>query len=457
MLGETVKKLISHRSTPQVSYVCSLKKSKCFYCKKLGHVKRVCRVRKRQLGLNKTKLQVFVVNRAELIKLKGTVNNSTSLEFIIDTGAGVSLIDSKFINDKRRITKISYIQVKSATGNNLWILGKINLDFLINHTKFRHQFLVVKNLSADAILGNDFNHLHRTDINFVSQTIKYNIDNVTKSFHFATNDKIAKTQPNTEADDKVRNKYETVLKARCTTMVDIKCRGHNDDVNKSFVPRTYLFRNRYLRICHALSRKGSDVVCITNFGDKDVVIFAHTYLGDLVDSGEEIGSANEIADDARGDAQVNVVCDVQAFDDACKQFNIGSNLSEYEKRRLTELLNKYSDVFAWSNRELGQTHLVEQEIDTGDAIPIHQPPYRVSHSEREIIREQVRDMLETEIIRPSFSPWCSPVVLVRKKSGEWRFCVDYRKLNSVLKWDAYPLPVIDDILTYFEGARFLPR
>ena len=175
MLGETVKKLISHRSTPQVSYVCRLKKSKCFYCKKLGHVKRVCRVRKRQLGLNKTKLQVFVVNRAELIKLKGTVNNSTSLEFIIDTGAGVSLIDSKFINDKRRITKISYIQVKSATGNNLWILGKINLDFLINRTKFRHQFLVVKNLSADAILGNDFNHLHRADINFVSQTIKYRV------------------------------------------------------------------------------------------------------------------------------------------------------------------------------------------------------------------------------------------------------------------------------------------
>src|SRR5690606_4660379 len=66
--------------------------------------------------------------------------------------------------------------------------------------------------------------------------------------------------------------------------------------------------------------------------------------------------------------------------------------------------------------------------------------------DKKVTQKEVQEMLTNEVIRPSRSPWSSPVVLVKKKDGSTRFCIDYRKLNSVTKKDTYPLPRIDEIL-----------
>ncbi|GFX35682.1 retrovirus-related Pol polyprotein from transposon 297 [Trichonephila clavipes] len=97
---------------------------------------------------------------------------------------------------------------------------------------------------------------------------------------------------------------------------------------------------------------------------------------------------------------------------------------------------------------------VKHRIFTGDHAPINQRAYRVSPTERRIIHEEGQKMLDEGIVQPSESPWSSPVVLLRKKDGSWRFCVDYRKLNSVTKKDVYPLPRIDDTLDCLKGAKF---
>ena len=128
-------------------------------------------------------------------------------------------------------------------------------------------------------------------------------------------------------------------------------------------------------------------------------------------------------------------------------------MDEEQKRKAKEILVNHCDLFASSNP--GTTDLVSHQIDTGLNYPTHSAPYRTSLKERTIIQNEVEKMKEANIIRESKSPWAAPVVLVSKKDGSIRFCVDYRKLNLVTTKDVYPLPRIDDCLsTLSKGCWF---
>ena len=111
----------------------------------------------------------------------------------------------------------------------------------------------------------------------------------------------------------------------------------------------------------------------------------------------------------------------------------------------------FNDVFALDDRELGEAKAVEHVIDTGDSQPIRQLPRRVPFALRKEISRLVQEMLDGDIIQESASPWASPVVLVRKKDGSLRFCIDYRRLNAVTRKDTFPLPRIDDLLDQLSG------
>ena len=98
--------------------------------------------------------------------------------------------------------------------------------------------------------------------------------------------------------------------------------------------------------------------------------------------------------------------------------------------------------------------MVKHQIDTGSHPAISRPPYRQSPARRKLTQELVKELLDLSIVRPSSSPWASPVVIVQKKTGDLRFCVDYRKLNEITRKDQYPLPHIQDSLDYLGEAKF---
>ena len=131
-----------------------------------------------------------------------------------------------------------------------------------------------------------------------------------------------------------------------------------------------------------------------------------------------------------------------------------AHLPPDERGQLTSLLSEYHDVFCLDEDERGETDLVQFVIDTADSKPLRQPLRHVPFGVRQEISHQLEKMLRMGVIQPSKSPWASPVVLVRKKDGSLRFCVDYRKLNSVTKPDVFPMPRIDDMLDQLGKSKY---
>lgn len=136
------------------------------------------------------------------------------------------------------------------------------------------------------------------------------------------------------------------------------------------------------------------------------------------------------------------------------KLNSFDNLLDSQKLIANSIIQQFQDI-SFAEKGLGRTHLIKHRIDTGNAEPIRQRYYRMSPDKQRIISEQVDEMLALDVIEPCESPWSSPVLVVGKKDGNPRFCLDSRKLNSITKKDAYSLPYISEILDNLKDAKYL--
>ena len=98
--------------------------------------------------------------------------------------------------------------------------------------------------------------------------------------------------------------------------------------------------------------------------------------------------------------------------------------------------------------------MAKHKIDNGEMRPIKQVPRSIPLTKHNKVKELVDEIKMSGVIEPSSGPWSSPVVLVKKKDGSTRFCIDYRKLNDVTKKDSYPLPRIDDTLKMLAASKW---
>ena len=125
---------------------------------------------------------------------------------------------------------------------------------------------------------------------------------------------------------------------------------------------------------------------------------------------------------------------------------------EEQQQRAKDVIKKYSFLFAMGTLDLGRTNLVKHKIELTDYTPIKDRYRRIPPHQYEEVRKHLKEMLDVGAIRRSNSPWASPAVLVRKKDGSLRFCIDLRKLNARTIKDAYSLPRIEDALDSLNGA-----
>ncbi|CAM5094227.1 unnamed protein product, partial [Eretmochelys imbricata] len=135
-----------------------------------------------------------------------------------------------------------------------------------------------------------------------------------------------------------------------------------------------------------------------------------------------------------------------------EQIRISTDLTPNQKKEVTEMINRYQDVFS---TKPGWTTQAYHHIITDPGAKVTLRPYRVPAAKREEIKAEVKRMLELGIIEESHSQWSSPIVLVPKPDGTTRFCNDFRWLNEISKFDAYPISCIDELVDRLGNARFL--
>ena len=131
-----------------------------------------------------------------------------------------------------------------------------------------------------------------------------------------------------------------------------------------------------------------------------------------------------------------------------------SCLTEAEIVSLRALLFEFRDRFNDGTRPLAATNLLRARLDTGDAPPVSFPPRRLSPAMREVVRNAVAELDAKGITEPGVGCWGSPIVMVKKSSGAWRLCCDYREVNKHVVIPQQPLPRTDDILASFNNKRY---
>ncbi|GJQ73132.1 hypothetical protein Trydic_g1760 [Trypoxylus dichotomus] len=189
-----------------------------------------------------------------------------------------------------------------------------------------------------------------------------------------------------------------------------------------------------------LNNKGETVIPIVNLTHKDTL------------KKEEKLTKGKLCKEK----DVNEVVEVKHYSDETNpkikldMVNVNSNMPEEVKLDLYKMLQHYEDCFAINIREFGLTNQIVCEITVTDQ-PVIYRPYRLSRSEREKVRDMVNELKSAGIV---ISPYASTILIVHKKTGDERLCIDYRGLNKITKKITYPLLLTDDQIDRLSGKKY---
>lgn len=197
-------------------------------------------------------------------------------------------------------------------------------------------------------------------------------------------------------------------------------------------------------------------VPVVNVGLQGVWLQPHTVLGEL--HLVQVLSTKPAVNIVEGSCGEHVAIVQSAEAQATPAIELSSlswpTLSTAQEKQAKALLHQHSGIFSRGEGDLGCTTLVEHQIPLTDDIPIRQRYRRLPPSQYEQVKAHIQQLLEAGIVKPSCSPYSSPIVIVQKKGGDMRLCVDYRLLNAKTRKDAYPLPRIEESLDALTGAKW---
>ena len=156
------------------------------------------------------------------------------------------------------------------------------------------------------------------------------------------------------------------------------------------------------------------------------------------------------------DPELGEVPDLEGYHqrEGVRDVKLGDELPEDQRRVLKDLVRRYPDVFTDMP---GETDVIQHQIRLSDDTPIRCKPYPLPYAMREELRNEVDTMLEMGVVRPSTSPYASPIVMVKKKDGSNRVCIDFRKLNKITEVDPEPMTTAEDLFRRLSGKKYLSK
>lgn len=362
---------------------------------------------------------------------------------LVDTGAAISVMDAGFCRSLRKVTTpMSGLSLRTASAQPVHPTAACTARVLIQDVLYTIEFIVLSSCSHAIILGWDFLSRHNAVINCARAEIE-----LSQLGDLASVD--------AQSSAKLVVKEDTRIPPYSSAFIPVSCSAISDGT-VLFTPSQQFFTRKALPLPFAALdlTAGSSAMPIYNHLSSPLSLLSRECLGyvEPVGSARIVSAADEMSSATVSELSVLSVPD-SASQDVFHPF-VADDLTPHQRSQLLTLLQRFRRSFDVSQKTLGRASTVEHHINTGSHTPLRQRPYRVSATERQVIQEQVDDMLHRGVIQPSQSPWASPVVLVAKKDGSIRFCVDFRRLNKITLKDVYPLPRIDDALDCLQGAEF---
>ena len=361
--------------------------------------------------------------------------NGRRCHCLLDSGADISLIPSHFV-DSALLREPHHNRLFAANDTEITVDGLVTVPVLINKRKLPTPFFASSNVD-EVILGRDFLTQNRVvwDFNADSMCIDGCQIRLTRKGHTGPRCRRCRVG----SDVVIPPHSEAII---TTNVIFGNFRNIAEEMHWTTVPSEPV---QGLRVARTLvpSERPIAAVRVCNITPRPIVLR----------KGQSVSTLQNVQIAAAASP-----VEIDQLDAAQQRRNITDNVDpsvpENTKSELAQLVDEYQDIFSYSEYDLGSTDLVQHEIHTGDNRPFKQALRPQPRARLPDIDNLLASMEAQGVIERCQSDWASNIVLVTKKDGSIRFCVDYRKLNSLTQRDVYPLPRIETCLDTLSGAVY---
>ena len=372
----------------------------CHNCRKPGHIARFCNSN-RPAQLNS------LHTTGDRLVTEDVLCNGIEAKALIDTGAAITAVSDKFAQSlKDNFRDWNGPSISLANGQRLYPRTGVKITISLDNKRAQGVAIVKPLTNSDILLGNDFLR------EFGSLNIQYLQDKSPNLEQWSFDTDIP--TEGKQNDIRVFMAKDRQIPAQAMALVEVVIKyGIQNPTLKAWIvePSTNLFTKKGVSLGHSIITNLNEVY-LTNLSKQGQYIPKGTCLAKL----EAIYETNSLCVNNMTELPMDETINPEDLRDKLNA-RINQNLEIEERRKLCNLLYRHRDCFAENKRDLGHCEILQHQIITNDAKPIHQLPYPSAFKQRELIQAQVSEMLSDGVIEPSCSPWSSPVILVKKKDG----------------------------------------